>query len=112
MDLGHGTGWVVFSEHYLIAFRPEPMRVEIDEPIALILNVCTRSGDAADLTGVDAQLLEDDKEPRQHLTIVPGGDGHYRAEGLVIPRTGHWEIAFDVRSGGEREELTHEIIVK
>ena len=35
LDLGHGVGWVVFSEHYMIAFRPDPSRIEIGEPFAL-----------------------------------------------------------------------------
>ena len=25
LDLGHGTGWVVFCKHYIIAFRPDPI---------------------------------------------------------------------------------------
>jgi hypothetical protein len=111
LDLGHGTGWVVFSEHYMIAFRPDPLRIETNEPIALVLNVCTKDGEAAELVGVAADNL-DVKGPEQHLKIVPGAEGRYRAEGLTLPTVGRWEIDFDVRSGGESERLSHELVVK
>ncbi len=41
LDLGRGTGWVVFSDHYMMAFRSDPLRIEVGEPFALVLNVCT-----------------------------------------------------------------------
>ena|SRR5437763_3910546 len=112
LDLGHGVGWVVFSQHYMIAFRPDPSRIEIGEPFALILNVCTKRGDAAELVGVDAQMSDEARGPSQHLKIVAGKDGRYRAEGLVLATAGRWEVAFDVRSGEESERLTHEIVVQ
>ncbi len=37
-------GWVVYSDHYLMAFRSDPARIEVGEPFALVLNVCTKSG--------------------------------------------------------------------
>ena len=112
LDLGHGVGWVVFSQHYMIAFRPDPSRIEIGEPFALILNVCTKRGDAAELVGVDAQMSDEARGPSQHLKIVAGKDGRYRAEGPVLATAGRWEVAFDVRSGEESERLTHEIVVQ
>ena len=112
LDLGHGVGWVVFSQHYMIAFRPDPSRIEIGEPFALVLNVCTKGGDVAELVGVDAQLSGEGQAPSQHLKIVPGKDGRYRAEGLVLATAGRWEVAFDVRSGSESERLTHELVVQ
>jgi hypothetical protein len=112
LDLGHGVGWVVFSQHYMIAFRPDPTRIEIGEPFALVLNICTKGGDAAELVGVDAQLSGDAQAPTQHLKIVAGKDGRYRAEGLLLPKAGRWEVAFDVRSGEESERLTHEIVLQ
>src|SRR5216684_2640743 len=103
LDLGRGTGWVVFSDHYMIAFRPDPSRIEIGEPFALVLNVCTKGGDAAELVGVDAQLSDEARARPQHLKIVPGKDGRYRAEGLLLPTVGRWEVGFDIRSGEESE---------
>jgi hypothetical protein len=112
MDLGRGTGWVVFSERYMIAFRPDPMRVEVGEPVSLLMNVCTKGGDAAELVSVGAQFVDDAKIPEQHLKLSGGAEGRYRADGLSFSKPGAWEIEFNVRSPGESEELTHELIVK
>src|SRR6185503_14137582 len=32
LDLGHGTGIVFYSDRYMIAFRPDPMRIEVGLP--------------------------------------------------------------------------------
>ena len=112
LDLGRGTGWVVFSDHYMIAFRPEPMRIEVGEPFALLFNVCTKNGNAAELVAVDAQMPEQKRGMKAKPAIVSAGDGRYRAEGMVFDRSGRWELAIDVRAGEESERLTHEIILK
>jgi hypothetical protein len=110
LDLGRGTGIVVFSEHFIIALRPDPLRPEVGQTFALILNVCTKGGEPAELMGIDAQLDEKNvinKVPQ----IVAGGSGRYRAEGLVLTAPGSWEIGFDVRAGKDVERLTHDLIV-
>ena len=112
LDLGRGTGWVVFSSHYMIAFRPEPMRIEVGEPFALLFNVCTKSGNPAELVAVDAQMPEHKHGMNYRPSIVAGEDGRYRAEGLVFHMPGRWEVSIDVRAGEETERLTHDIIVK
>lgn len=112
LDLGRGTGWVVFSDHYMIAFRPDPLRIELGEPFALILNVCTKNGRPAELMAVDAQMPEHRHGMNYRPGIVAAPDGRYRAEGLVFHMPGRWEITFDVRAGEESERLTHDIILK
>ncbi|MBS0518028.1 MAG: hypothetical protein JSR90_05010 [Proteobacteria bacterium] len=112
MDLGRGSGWVLFSQHYMITFRPDPLQIEVGEPVALVLNVCTKDGEAAELVGVGAERVDDAATPAQRLKLSGGRDGRYRAEGLSFSSGGRWEIEFDVRSDGETEELTHEIVVK
>jgi len=112
LDLGRGTGWVVFSDHYMIAFRPDPLRIEVGEPFALLLNVCTKSGDPAELVAVDAQMPEHRHGMNYRPRIAPSGDGRFRAEGLVFHMPGRWELSFDVRAGEEIERLTHDIILK
>ena len=112
LDLGRGTGWVVFSDHYMIAFRPEPMRIELGQPFALLFNVCTKNGNPAELVAVEAQMAEHKHGMTRKPIVVPAGDGRYRAEGMVFDASGRWELAIDVRAGEESERLTHEIIVK
>ncbi len=113
LDIGRGAaGWVVFSDHYMIAFRSDPARIEAGEPFALVLNVCTKTGKPAELVAVDAQMPEHRHGMNYRPTIVPAPDGRYRAQGLVFHMPGRWEISFDVRSGEETERLTHDIILK
>lgn len=109
LDLGRGTGIVVFSEHFIIALRPEPLRLEVGSPFSLILNVCTKGGEPADLVGIDAQL--DEKNMISEVpNIVSSGSGRYRAEGMVLTAPGSWEIGFNVRQGKDVERLTHDLI--
>jgi hypothetical protein len=112
LELGRGTGWVVFSDQYMIAFRPDPSLIEIGQPFALILNVCTKKDEAAELVAVDVQVSDEGRGAIQHLRIVPGLNGRYRAEDMQLIAAGRWEVTFDVRSGAEIERLTHEIVVK
>ena len=112
LDLGRGTGLVVFSGRHMIAFRPEPMRLERGEPFALLFNVCTKNGNPAELVAVEAHMPETKQDMNRKPTIVPGGDGRYSADGMVFHMPGRWEITFDVRAGEESERLSHELIVK
>ena len=112
LDLGRGTGWVVFSDHYMVAFRPDPMRIEVGEPFALLFNVCTKNGNPAELVAVDATMPDHKHGMNYRPTIVAAGDGRYRAQGMVFHMPGRWELAIDVRAGEESERLTHEIILK
>jgi hypothetical protein len=110
LDLGHGTGIVIFSERYMLALRPEPMRIEVGEPFALLMNVCTKAGEPAEL--VDVAVSLDEGTPAAHPRVKPEDNGRYRVEGLMLPRAGSWELAFNVRAGGEIERLTHDIVLK
>lgn len=112
LDLGGGTGLVVFSGHYMIAFRPDPMRIEVGAPFALLLNVCTRRGEPAELVGVEASMPAHKHGMNYAATIVSAGNGRYRAEGMLFHMSGTWEVDFDVRSGEETERLSHEIVLK
>lgn len=110
LDLGRGTGIVFFSEHFIIALRPDPLPLEVGATFALILNVCTKGGEPADLVSIDAQL--DEKNVISEIpSIVSSGNGRYRAEGLVLTAPGSWEIGFNVRQGKNVERLTHDLIV-
>jgi hypothetical protein len=114
LDLGHGTGIVIFSDLYMLALRPDPLRIEVGQPFALLMNVCTKGGDAAELVLVEATIPERKQGMNQAPTIKDNGDGRYRVEGLLFPTPGSWEVAFDVRpeGGGEIQRLTHDLILK
>jgi hypothetical protein len=112
LDLGRGTGWVIFSSDYMIAFRPDPLLIEVGAPFALIMNVCTRRDQPAELVALDAQMPDHRHGMNYRPTIVPGEDGRYRVEGLLFHMPGRWELIFDVRAGEESERLTHEVLLK
>ncbi|MBM3646455.1 MAG: hypothetical protein FJX11_01555 [Alphaproteobacteria bacterium] len=112
LDLGRGTGLVVFSSHYIVAFRPEPIRIEVGDPFSLLINACTRNNRAAELVAVDAQMPEHRHGMNYRPTIVSLGDGRYRVDGMVFHMPGRWEISMDVRAGEESERLSHEFILK
>jgi YtkA-like len=112
LDLGRGTGLVVFSSHYMVAFRPEPMRIEVGEPFSLLFNVCTKNDKPAELVAIDAQMPEHKHGMNYRPTIVSLGNGRYRVDGMVFHMPGRWELAIDVRAGEESERLSHEFIVK
>jgi hypothetical protein len=110
LDLGHGTGIVIFSDRYMLALRPEPMRIEIGEPFTLLMNVCTKAGEPAEL--VDVVVTLDEATPAATPRVQSENNGRYRVKGLMLPKAGSWELAFDVRAGGEVERLTHDIVLK
>ncbi|CAN5728394.1 hypothetical protein BH11PSE3_BH11PSE3_11930 [soil metagenome] len=112
LDLGRGTGIVVFTSHYIVALRPEPMRIEVGEPFSLLLNVCTKSDNPAELVAIDANMPDHRHGMNYRPTIVAAGEGRYRVEGMVFHMPGRWEINMDVRAGEESERLSHEFIVK
>jgi len=111
LDLGHGTGIVIFSERYMLALRPDPMRVEVGEPFSLLMNVCTKAGEPAEL--VDVAVSLDEKTRAAAPRVQPENNGRYRVEGLMLPKVGSWELALEVRTGdGEIERLYHDIVLK
>ena len=112
LDLGRGTGVVVFSSHYLVAFRPEPLRIEVGEPFSLLFNVCTKNDKPAELVAIDAQMPEH-KHGMNYATTVRGlGNGRYRVEGMLFHMPGNWEVTFDVRDGGDIQRLAHDFVLK
>jgi hypothetical protein len=112
LDLGRGAGWVVFSEHYMVAFRPEPTRIEVGRPFSLLFNVCTRSNGPAELLAVDAAMPEHRHAMNYRTAIVAAPHGRYRVDGLVFHMPGRWELSIDVRAGEESERLTHDFILE
>jgi hypothetical protein len=112
LDLGRGAGWVVFSGDHMIAFQAERGRIEVGEAFALLVNVCTRNDTAGELVAVTAEAAEPRHAMSAQPRIVVGEDGRHRVEGLLFDVAGQWEIDFDVRSGGDVERLTHDVIVR
>jgi YtkA-like len=116
LDLGHGTGIVIYSDRFMIALRPDPMRIEVGMPFALLMNVCTKRGDPAELVRVEATMPEHKHGMNYAATVHGSGNGRYRVEGLLFHMPGNWEVAFDVRPadkpGEEIQRLSHDFVLK
>ena len=112
LDLGGGTGWVVYSDHYMIAFRPDPIRIEVGAPFSLVLNICTKKNKPAELVSIEATMPEHKHGMNYKPTITAGADGRYRADGFLFHMPGRWELNFNVRSGEEIEQLSHDILLQ
>ena len=114
LDLGHGTGIVVYSDRYMLALRPEPLRLEVGMPFSLLMNVCTKRDEPAELVQVDATMPDHKHGMNYATTIKANGNGRYRVDGLLFHMPGNWEVAFDVRSGGsgDIQRLTHDFVLK
>jgi hypothetical protein len=116
LDLRHGTGIVIYSDRFMLALRPDPLRIEVGQPFGLIMNVCTKRGEPAELVRVDATMPEHKHGMNYAATVQGGSSGRYRVEGLLFHMPGTWEIAFDVRpvgqTGSEIQRLTHDFVPK
>lgn len=112
LDLGQGTGLVVFSQRLMVALRPDPLQIEVGQPFSLIMNVCSKRGEPAELLALDATMPAHKHGMNYAAKIVPGVNGRYRVEGLVFHMPGEWELVLDVRFGGETERLTHGLVVR
>ena len=78
----------------------------------MLFNICTRSNNPAELVALDAVMPDHRHGMNYRPTIVGNGEGRFRVEGVVFHMPGRWELAIDVRAGGDVERLSHEIIVK
>lgn len=116
LDLGHGTGVVFYSDQYMIALRPDPIRLEVGQPFALIMNVCTKASEPADIVMVEATMPEHKHGMNYAPTIKAQGEGRFRVEGMLFHMPGSWEVAFDVRPADkpteETQRLTYDFVLK
>ena len=116
LDLGHGTGIVIYSDRYMLALRPDPIRLEVGQPFSLIMNVCTKAGEPAELVRVDATMPEHKHGMNYAPTVQARGDGRFRVEGMLFHMPGNWEVSFDVRPadrpGGEIHRLSHDFVLQ
>ena len=104
-DLPGGEAQKIQAARHLVLYRTKPVPLKVGEHFALEFAVCP----APDLVRVDARMPEHRHGMNYRPTVAPLGDGRYRAEGLMLHMAGHWELVFEVRSGGKTERIAQSI---
>jgi hypothetical protein len=95
------------SARYQVAFYTRPERMVVGEHFTVELLVCPRGETPQpDSVRVDAQMPEHRHGMNYTATVMPQGDGRYRAEGMLFHMPGRWVFIFDVRAGGQTDRLT------
>lgn len=100
---------LVKSEDAVVAYRAVPEPVRIGSAFSLEIRLCTPGDDvyAGRLTGVDATMPSLGKRIKNPPKVSSTEPGQYRADGMVIPVPGRWEIRFDLDLDGNQQRLTH-----
>ena len=112
LDLGRGTGWVLFSDQYMIAFRPDPIRIEVGAPFSLVLNICTKKNEPAELVSIEATMPEHKHGMNYQPSVSRVSPGLYRADGLMFHMPGRWELVFELHSAsGAVHRLTQRLTI-
>jgi YtkA-like len=98
------------SEHYSVVFRTVPTQVAVGRAFALEAQVCAK-GAAPPATGlrVDARMPAHGHGMNYRPTIVPEGNGRFRAEGMLFHMPGSWEVIFDVDASGTHERVARDL---
>lgn len=63
------------------------------------------------LTRVDATMPEHRHGMNYRPSLLPLGGGRWRVEGLMFHMAGHWELRFDVDSGGVVQTLREPLVL-
>lgn len=89
-----------------LRWTPEPEALAVGRPFALSLQLCPPS---ARVLRVDATMPEHRHGMNYRPSVKAGGDGMWRAEGLLWHMAGRWELAIEVENGGERVWLRQSV---
>ena len=72
----------------MLAFRAEPIRVQVGLPFMLLMNVCTKRNEPAELVRVDATMPEHRHGMNYRPTLARQGEGRYVAD-VALPGQAH-----------------------
>ena len=97
---------------YALAYRTQPGNIEIGEQFTVEPALCQKDGAAApDSVRIDAHMPEH-RHGMNDRTNVTGGNGKYRAEGLMFHMPGRWEYILQVRASGSAARLTTSVVLQ
>lgn len=84
----------------VVAWKPEPDPIPVDEPFELVVRVTEASADATPVEGAIVWVRGAMPEHGHGMNVEPRstelGDGLYRVRGMLLHMAGHWELGIDV----------------
>jgi len=105
-DLPGGPAGTLKTASYTVVYRVAP--IEVGRHFSIDFAVCP----APESVRVDASMPAHRHGMNYTPSIVPLGEGRYRAEGLMFHMPGHWELLFELRANGALERATQGIDVE
>lgn len=109
---GEAAG-VLRSASRVVAYRTEPGRIAVGEPVAIEVSVCA-VGEArpVESLAVDADMPAHRHGMNYRPSVVALDGARYRAEGLLFHMPGLWRLIIELRAGDGVERLTGELVVE
>jgi len=105
-ELPGGPAQSVKTESFTVLYRAAPLQV--GRHFTLDLAVCP----PPESVRVDASMPAHRHGMNYRPSIVPLGNGRFRAEGLMFHMPGDWQFLFEVRSGGRTERASDDLHVE
>lgn len=100
---GPADGRTIVGEGVQAAWRVvDAATIPAAQPFALIVRVCPAD---AVLVAVDATMPAHRHGMNYRPSLLPLGDGRWRAEGLLFHMSGAWELRLDLRHAGRMQAL-------
>jgi hypothetical protein len=104
-ELPGGEAQKIESSRHQVLYRTRPVPLKVGEHFALEFAVCP----APESVRVDAWMPEHRHGMNYRPTVAALGQGHYRAEGLMLHMPGRWELVFEVRAGDSSERIAQSV---
>jgi hypothetical protein len=103
----------VESARYTVVYRTDPAPIAVGRAFDVEAHVFTKNS-APRPAGlrVDAHMPAHRHGMNYRATVVPTGDGGFRAEGLLFHMPGRWQLVFDIDAPGAHERITQDILIE
>jgi hypothetical protein len=105
-------GGLTLAWHPLLTGEKAPKagRIPMAKHFALEVQLCDKDAVSdGQLQKADATMPAHRHGMNYRPAIKPLGAGRFRVEGMMFHMAGQWELAFEVKAGGETLRLTQEV---
>jgi hypothetical protein len=101
-ELPGGAAQEIQSGKTLVLYRTHPAPPKVGQHFVLEFAVCP----TPESVRVDAQMPEHRHGMNYRPTVTSTGEGHYKAEGLMLHMAGKWELVFELRAKDSVQRVT------